>query len=1407
MLLPRAARRAVLAGLVALPLLVPAAPAQAATTDPPAPVTDPTAYVDPFVGTGSGGSTVGEINAFPGPAAPFGMLQWSPDTEDSYSGYQYANDRIRGFSLTHASVGCSQFGDVRILPTVGAVGSDPESTSSRYSHDEEQASPGYYAVTLQDSGVRAELTATTRTGLGRFTFPPSTQAQFLVKGADTFGAQHGGDVRVVDDRTLEGSETSGGFCGAGNTYTIHWSMTFDRPFTAHGSWGGDAPGAYVTFDTTADRTVEAKVAASFVSTDGARANAGAEVPGWDFDAVRADTRARWRDVLSRITVGGGTEERRRTFYTMLYHSLLHPNTFNDVDGRYVGFDDEVHSVAPGHTQYANFSAWDTYRSLAPLQGMLVPDIASDMAQSLVNDAQQGGYLPRWPVYNGYTAVMNGDSAAPLIANLHAFGARDLDVDAAVDAMVKSASSSESVSWGYVDRVGTDDYANLGYVPNERAERGHVWKGASETLEYAVDDFAVSRLAASAGRADVAAKFAATAQNWRNVYDPTTDYLRPRDAKGEFPAGPGFVPPGDGQFGQDGFEEGNAEQYRFFVPQDMAGLVSLMGGREKAASIADAFFAGGLNSGPNVPFMWAGNEVNFVTPWVYDYLGRPSRTQDVVRTIQDTLFGAVPDGEPGNDDLGAQSSWYVWSALGMYPVTSGTAYLAVNTPLFPSATITLAGGKRITMTAPGAGDARYVTGLTVDGAATSHTYLPESLATSGGTVDFSLGTSPSTTWGTAGSDAPPSWREHENAFQTIAQPEHLSVAPGGAAGAARLDVRRLEGGATGMPFTVHAEPGVTVTPSSGTVPVSGADGSGSLALHVSSPSGTSTGYRDVTVSFGTESTRTFRALVAPADGLLASYDRVATIDDGQNKGGFDDEDWAFSRQSLAAHGLARGKAMSVPGTGLTFTLPEVPAGLPDAVGADGQTIQLPLQKLESLSLVGSGANGDQGGTVTVTYTDGSSQKLRLTFNDWALGGGPESGVRYGNIVVGRGDYRVQVQSNTQTRQTLSTYVFATAPHALDASKVVHSITLPKNPNFVVLGVATEVAGGVPAVASLRERVDALVASGGVARSVQRDLAGPLGQAARAEKDSDVTGLLTALQSIAAAVDTATTSKVSGDAKAALRTLLEQWLSAPAGTPALRARIDALTASGDIATSTARDLQATLARGDLRGLRTSIASAPASKVSAAAKSQLLPMVDALLAPPPVLGDLSDSFTGTGIGDEDQGNADFDGDGWFYSRSALADRGIVQGKPLTVPGTGLTYTLPAVPAGTPDHLAARGQTIDLSTLPAGTRRLSFVGSAHHGDAQATATLTYADGSTQTVPLEFGDWALGGDAGAQPRFGDAGIVQLPYRASTGGGHDDVSIWLFATPPTTLSAGTRLVSVTLPDEPRIAVFSVAYGS
>jgi len=830
-------------------------------------VTDPTALVNPFIGTGDGGGVIGPVNAFPGASAPFGMVAWSPDTTSrpSSGGYAYADSATLGLSVTHVSgAGCGIAGDLPILPTVGDVGTNPTATTEPFSHADESAAPGSYSTTLGtgSSAIGVNVAATTRTGLGSFTYPATTAANVLFKVGDSQAFASAANVSVVGDDEVTGSITEGKFCDMPNKSTVYFTAKFDRPFSTHGTWNGSTvtpgstdasgqdSGAWVGFDTTADATVGMQVSISYVSVANAQANLRAELHGWNVAAVAAQTRAQWRRLLSEIEVGGGTHDQQVEFYTALYHALLEPSIFSDANGQYSGMDGKVHQTRRGQAQYTTFSGWDIYRDEVPLLATVAPAQTSAMMQSLVNDAEQGGWLPKWPVANAYTGMMGGDAADTIIAEAYAFGAHDFDTQGALAAMVKGATevqTSGDLGQGYYEeRPGLDTYLKDGYVVNDLIASGSaVPNGASLTLEYATDDFAIAQFAKSIGAHGTYNTFLTRSQNWTNIYNVDSGFLQPRDANGNFPAG-NPVTDGLGSFGQSGFQEGNAAQYAVSVPQDLRGLIGAMGGDSAVVSRLDTFFQQD-EAGPNAPYYWAGNEVDMLAPWVYDYAGAPYETQDEVHKLLDDVYANTPAGEPGNDDLGATSSWFVWGALGLYPETPGAPVLALSAPIFPVVQLRLP-GHRLDLTAPGASDHGYINSLSINGRTSNRDWLPASdlVGSAGGDspvtqLDVGISGTPNTHWAASAADEPPSYAAGPLNFPTGVVPAAVTTSPAsltataGSSSTATLTFA-LGVGAYGdqaskiqqLQWTAQPPPGVTVSPASGTVPVTTAPATGGTA---------------------------------------------------------------------------------------------------------------------------------------------------------------------------------------------------------------------------------------------------------------------------------------------------------------------------------------------------------------------------------------------------------------------------------------------------------------------------------------------------------------------------------------------------------------------------------------------------
>ncbi|MDO0924406.1 GH92 family glycosyl hydrolase [Streptomyces sp. TG1A-8] len=734
-----------------------------------------TDLVNPFIGTQNEGNT------YPGAAVPFGMVQLSPDTGHN-TGYDYAEDHIRGFSLTHLSgVGCGLGGDLPVLPTTGDVTStDYARYAAGFGHDHEEASPGYYRVGL-DSGVDAELTATARTGVQRYTFPATDKANVLLNAAQSLHRKVATRVEILDDHTVRTTLTGRGFCQDTLPYTVYTLTRFDRPFTAYGTWNGStvtdgartgSDGAYVRFDTTGDRTVEATTALSYVDARGAAVNLRAE-GGRSFDAVRRAARRAWEDRLDDVRVRGGGDEQRRTFYSSLYRSFLAPNTGSDADGRYTGWDREVHR-AKGFTYYQNWSLWDTYRTQSQLLSLLAPREARDMAISVIRIDEEGGWLPKWGYGTVETNIMTGDPVTPFLTNAYQQGLLKGYEERAYRALRKNADGVPPADSPSVGREGNREYLANGFVPYLK-DRPHAKPGDSDydhgpsaTLEYALSDAMLARMARDLGHEADAARYAARARSYRNVFDPSTGFFRARDASGAF-TGP------DDPARSEGFHEGTAWQYQWLVPQDLPGMVDLIGGQRAANDRLDSFFAydrlledpertarevwvhGGAYDYYDADKYNPQNEPDLIAPYTYLSTGQPWKTTDVVHAAL-TLFTDGPTGMTGNDDLGTMSAWHVLSSIGLFPVQPGYDTWGLSTPVFDRVNLTLDRRYyphgRLTLTAPGTSAAdRYIQSARLDGAAYGRTYLTTDALRSHRALTLTVGPRPSD-WGTSPQAAPP-----------------------------------------------------------------------------------------------------------------------------------------------------------------------------------------------------------------------------------------------------------------------------------------------------------------------------------------------------------------------------------------------------------------------------------------------------------------------------------------------------------------------------------------------------------------------------------------------------------------------------------------------------------------------------
>ena len=755
--------------LIALLLTLQASPAPAQDSSATA---APASAVNPMIGTG--GDPDNGINLYPGAVRPFGMVQLSPDTEDHGFGYHSIQSWIKGFSMTHMSgVGCANQGDVFFTATTGPVVTQVADFQSPYSHESEKASPGFYQVQLLESAITAKLTATERTGMAQFTFPAGKVANILVPISHTLNHTAAASIRVVGDRRIEGFVENHLFCNRTPTYKVYFVMLFDRPFSSYGTWFGkwidgqdrggvvaegsraadqssyeQSAGAYASWAASKEeQTVTAKIGISYVDVTGAERNLQAEAAGADFDTTRRDAERAWNKELSAIEVSGGSPERRTVFYTALYHSLLMPSLFDDADGRYLGFDGNVHTVATGHHVYANFSGWDIYRSEIPLLSMIEPQRMQDMAQSVVLMYEQGGWIDRWPQINLYTEDMVGSPLSIALATAWLDGLHGFDMTTAWQGMLKDATEAPPPDRSYVGEEGIDWINKLHYLPADKVTYGSVAMTQEYTLAYA----ALYRLGVALGKTGDAQRMYDRALYYRNLFDPEEGFFRPRNADGTWVAG--FNPAQDSH----GFVEGTGWHYRSFAPADLGWLVKASGQQRFNAGMTE-FFDYPV-PGWYTHYFNSDNETDIQAPFVFNFSGQPWKSQQVVRRILRENYTTAPDGIPGNDDCGAMSSWAVLSMMGIYSVDPASLAYELVGPTFPKIVVHLQSpyaGKTFTITATDDSDTKpYIQHVTLKGHEHTKNWIMFRDITDGGSLQFDLGTEPNRQWGSAARDEPPS----------------------------------------------------------------------------------------------------------------------------------------------------------------------------------------------------------------------------------------------------------------------------------------------------------------------------------------------------------------------------------------------------------------------------------------------------------------------------------------------------------------------------------------------------------------------------------------------------------------------------------------------------------------------------
>jgi predicted alpha-1,2-mannosidase len=737
-------------------------------------VTGPAASVNPLVGTGFGPGD--GVNLFPGATTPFGMAQLSPDTEDHGLGYHYTNTTVKGFSMNHMSgPGCSNEGDVFFTATTGPIMTEGQDFQSAYSHKQESASPGYYQVRLLQWDINAELSATDRTGIARFTFPAGKDANILLPLSHTLNDVNAASVHVVGDRRIEGYVENHAFCGSKETYKVYFVMTFSEPFAKSGTWTGNhygGPGkieessreakqtgheewvgAYASWPAEAQaRSITTKIGISYVDQAGAEKNLKTEADSKDFSTIREDAEKAWNKDLGVIDVTGGTPTERKVFYTALYHSLLMPTIFEDSDGRYLGFDGKIHNVESGHHLYASYSGWDIYRSEMPLLAMIQPKRMEDMAQSIVLMYKQGGWIDRWPQFNVYTNVMAGSPLTVGLATAWLDGLHGFDMDAAWEGMLKDATEAPPKGKPYVGQEGVDWINKVHFVPDDKVGYGSVSQMQEDAIAYA----SLYRVAKALGKTSDAKMLYERATYYRNLFNPEDKYFRPRNADGSWV--PGFNPSQDGH----GFIEGTGWHYQSFVPGDLGWVVKAMG-RDLFNKRMTEFF-NYPEPGWYAQYYNPYNETDLQAPFIFNFSGEPWKTQKVVRRVLTENYTEAPDGVPGNDDCGEMSSWAVLSMMGIYSVDPASLAYELVAPSFPKVTVHLAApytGKSFTIEAPGArAGMPYVQSVELNGKAQTKNWISFKSIADGGALKVAVGPKPNEKWGAAADDAPPSLSEEQ-----------------------------------------------------------------------------------------------------------------------------------------------------------------------------------------------------------------------------------------------------------------------------------------------------------------------------------------------------------------------------------------------------------------------------------------------------------------------------------------------------------------------------------------------------------------------------------------------------------------------------------------------------------------------
>jgi predicted alpha-1,2-mannosidase len=735
---------------------------------------DPTQDVNIFIGTGGHGHT------YPGATVPFGMVQLSPDTYnedwDWCSGYHYSDNSIMGFSHTHLSgTGVGDMLDVLLMPGTGPSHLIPGTRlspnggyRSRFSHAEEIAEPGYYSVVLQDFNIKAELSATERAGIHKYIFPQSDTAHFIVDLAHTILSEPGAEpnilsseLKILNNTTLVGGRRVGNWANGRHLYfALEFSKPFLEPRLVSGNKildgavreaSGKSLKCLVHYKTSAGEVIFVKVGISGVSAEGALKNLNKEIPAWDFIKVRRAAHDAWQKELSKLTIETLNPKHRQIFYTSLYHTMLAPTLFDDVDGQYRGMDLQIHRIPQGLHNYSTFSLWDTYRALHPLFTLMHPQRVPDLVENLIRMAEESPEgMPVWPLQGRETGCMTGYHSVVVIAEASVKGFQGIDF-ARVYPLIKKRALVD-------DYRGLDYYRKLGYIPSDKEP-----ESATKTLEYAYDDWAIALLARSIGRMDDYRLFLGRSANYRNLWDKTTRFIRPRLDDGTW-AGP-FDPKQTGTTKKwRDFTEANSWQATWLAQHDPQGYINLLGGREALIEKLDLLFNQSSEINGEVPVdmtglvgMYAhGNEPSHHIPYLYSYAGAPYKTQERVRNLLERQYDNAPDGLAGNEDCGQMSAWYVMSALGFYAVDPASGNYVFGSPLFDRVIIDMGNGHQLLMKAKNnSPQNKYIQSIKFNGENYEKAWFTHAAITQGGSIEFEMGSEPNKRFGFDKNTVPPS----------------------------------------------------------------------------------------------------------------------------------------------------------------------------------------------------------------------------------------------------------------------------------------------------------------------------------------------------------------------------------------------------------------------------------------------------------------------------------------------------------------------------------------------------------------------------------------------------------------------------------------------------------------------------